>query len=705
MMEAISKSVVKNDHTLKMNGQALYVDDHHIDGMLCGKLFRSVKPKARIINVKLPELPQEYYVVDKNDVGGKNQVHIVQDDTPVFAGETVEYIGEPILMLVGPCLHEVERLLGEIEVIYQEQVPVLDMEESDTVFFQFGFKKGDIDKALQEADHIFSQTYETGYQEHAYLETQGIIAIVRDGRLTVRGSMQCPYYVHNAVVTATGYDKDQVQIIPDVTGGAFGGKEAFPSILACQVAVAAVKTGKPVKVVFERQEDMEFTSKRHPSRCHYTVAVKNGRIIGMDIDVKYNSGAYTTLSLVVLQRGIICASGVYDIPNLRVRGRALKANTVPNGAYRGFGGPQTFFAVECLMNNIARQLGENQLVFKEKHLVKQGDGTSTGGKYHWPVPLPAMIARADQLSGYRAKKEQYKNQTGRYRKGIGISIVFHGCGFTGTGERDIIKAVVKLKKNADDMVEVLSSITDMGQGIKTTLGKIVADVLGLPLGQVLVVTPDTDIVPDSGPTVASRSLMMVGYLLMKAAERLKAQWQSGVEQVVEERYKEPDFIIPFNADSFQGDAYPTYSWAVSVIELEVDTLTAAHKVINAWGIFDVGVPIDLNIVHSQMQGGFLQGIGYSSMEQISTNEKGRFRNTSYIDYSIPTAVDVPNLFTDFINNPYPYGPYGAKGAGELPVVGVAPAYLEALEQALGNVSLNKVPFTMEDIMTVLNEVS
>ena len=703
-MEAISKSVTKKDHAAKMSGQALYVDDHCMEDMLCGKLLRSGKAKARLIDIRLPVLPDGYYIVDKNDVSGQNRVHIVQDDTPVFAGETVEYIGDPILMLAGPDPLEVERLLGEIHVVYQEEVPILDIEKSDTVFFHYHYEKGNWDKALKEADHVFSQTYETGYQEQAYLEPQGMIAIPGNGRMTVRGSMQCPYYVHGAVAAALGYDKDRVRIIQDVTGGGFGGKEAFPSILACQVAVAAAKTGKPVKAVFDRREDMEFTSKRHPSRCRYTVAVKNNRVTGMDIDVKFNSGAFTTLSPVVLQRGIICACGVYDIPCLRVNGRAFKTNTVPTGAYRGFGAPQTFFAVECMMNHVARQLGEPGLAFKEKHMVKQGDATSTGGRYHFPVPLPEMISRADRLSGYREKKEKYRKQTGRYRKGIGISLAFHGCGFTGTGERDIIKAVARLKKNADGTVEVLASNTDIGQGLKTTFCKIVADTLDIPLAQVLIENPDTDIVPDSGPTVASRSLMTVGYLLMKAAARLKKEWKDGAGQIIEERYKEPEFMIPFNMSAFHGDAYPSYSWAVSVVELEIDTLTAVHQVTGAWGIFDVGVPIDMNIIQGQMQGGFLQGIGYSSMEQMNTNAAGRIRNNSYSDYIIPTSVDVPLLATDIVNNPYPHGPYGAKGAGELPLVGVAPAYLEAVENALGDISLCKAPFTAEDTMTVLSEV-
>lgn len=702
-MGNISESIKKKDHDAKVSGRAMYVDDHKMEDMLYGRILRSSKAKARIINIIKPDLPKGYFIVDKNDVTGKNKVHIVLDDTPVFAEDTVEYIGDPILMVVGENLKEVERILNEIIVVYEELEPILDMQKSDTIFFNYNYEKGDIQKALKEADNVFIETFQTGHQEQAYLETQGMIAYPNNGRMVVRGSMQCPYYIYRAIAMALGYEEKDIQVIQDVTGGGFGGKEGYPSILACQTAVAAKKVNKPVKVVFDRREDMEFTSKRHPSLSTYKVAVKDGKVTGMDIDVMYNSGAYTTLTPVVLQRGLICSSGVYNIENLCVAGRAVKTNTIPNGAFRGFGAPQTFFAVEMMMDHVAKKLEKDPLEFKAQHIVKQGDATSTSGKYHFHVPLPEMIDRIDTITDYRNKTKLYKNQTGRYRKGIGMSLFFHGCGFTGSGERDLIKAVAKLRKNSDDTVEILTANTDMGQGIKTTFSKIVAKTLGIPNERVIVENPDTDQVPDSGPTAASRSLMVVGELLRRAAERLKKEWKSGEKQLIEEHYVHPDFLIPFSIEKFRGDAYPDYAWGVNVIEVEVDTLTATQKVLGAWGVYDVGVPIDMNIIQGQMQGGFLQGIGYASMENISYNSEGRIRNNSFSDYIIPTAVDVPNLITEVMNNPYIEGPFGAKGAGELPTVGPAAAYIQALENAI-NTDVNKIPFTAEDTMKVLQEV-
>ncbi|MBO4903228.1 MAG: xanthine dehydrogenase family protein [Lachnospiraceae bacterium] len=709
-MEKISESVVKKDHAPKMAGESIYVADYNTakDGsrILTGKVLHAKIARAKVLGVDLPEMPDGYLYVDAKDIPGDNNVNIVLDDMPVFCRDTVEYIGEAIGMVVGPDEKEVDRILSAIEVRYEELPPVLDLRTAKEAFFTYEYGHGDMEKAFAEADHVYEEEFETGYQEQTYLETQGMMAEPEaDGSMYVHGSMQCIYYVHGAVKRVLNCEQDGVHIFQDVTGGGFGGKEAFPSILATQVAVAAKKANAPVRCVFDRREDMEYTSKRHPSICRYRAAVKDGKVTAMDCDVVFNAGAYSTLSAVVLQRGLIAAPGVYNIPNIHVTGRALKTNTSPCGAYRGFGAPQTFFAIERIMDHIAQDLSIEPLAFREAHLVKEGDSTSTCGRYHFPVPLQDMINEIDKVSDFRKKRIEYnKPQTGRYRRGIGISLNFHGAGFTGSGERDIIKAVTRLRKYADGSVEILASNGEIGQGVRTTFCKIVANELNLPLSKVRYEHPDTARVPDSGPTVASRSLMTVGELLRRASIQLREIWEDGIEQEVEERYRQPDFLIPFDLDKFEGDAYPTYAWAVNAVELEVDTYTGIAQVLGAYGNFDVGTPMDYNIVMGQMEGGFLQGIGYSSIEKMDYDNKGRIRNNSFSDYLIPTTKDVPNMQCMLHVVKYPDGPYGAKGAGELPLVGVPGAYVSALEQALGGCkkhSLNHAPFTAEDTLLEL----
>lgn len=340
-MEKISQSVVKKDHAPKVSGRSVYVGDYTGKTILVGKMLRSKLARAKILSVTVPELPEGYFYVDQSDVPGDNNVNIVLDDTPVYARDTVEYIGEPIAMVVGPEEKVVDQILSKIQVSYEELEPVLDLRKADTTFFDYEFGKGDMEKAFAEADKIYEEEFMTGYQDQTYLETQGMMAEPEEGgKMFVHGSMQCAYYVHGAVMRALGCAPDEVHVLQDITGGGFGGKEAFPSILGCQVAVAAKKANAPVRCIFNRREDLEFTSKRHPSLCTYKVAVKDGKVTAMDIDVKFNSGAYTTLSAVVLQRGIICSNGIYNTPNIHVRGRALKTNTTPCGAYRGFGAPR-----------------------------------------------------------------------------------------------------------------------------------------------------------------------------------------------------------------------------------------------------------------------------------------------------------------------------------------------------------------------------
>lgn len=701
-MDLVSKSSKKLDHDPKISGAAKYVDDIRFSGMLHGKILRSKIANGIIKEIHIPDLPEGYLTVDYNDVPGINEVHIVDDDTPCFSDGTVNYVGEAILMVVGEDLEILRKILNEIVVVYDEKEPVVDMMKSDQILYQYGYTKGDPDKAFQEADQILDEVFQTGYQEHIYMETQGMLGFYEDGKSIVHGSMQCPYYVHSAIKKVMGLPDEKVQIVQTEMGGAFGGKEDYPSILGAQVAVAAKKAGHPVKCVLDRDEDIICSPKRHPATLHYRAAIKDNQISAMDVFAVYNCGAYTTLSKVVLQRGLICATGVYTFDNIHVEGKSVKTNTTPNGAFRGFGGPQTFFAIEMFMDHIAKAIGSDPLTFKRKYLSKKGDISATNGRYHFDIPFQEMLDKILPMSDYEKKFQEYKNQTGRFRKGIGISFTYHGCGFTGDAERDHIKAVIRLHKNLDDTVEILTAGTDMGQGLKTAFVKIVAQTLEIPMEQVIITNPDTDRVPDSGPTSASRSLMVVGKLLERAALKLKETWISGEEQEIEEHYVHPDFIIPWDINKFQGDPYPDNSWAANVIEIEVDTLTGVSNILNAWGVYDVGTPVDEKIVIGQMEGGFLQAIGYGSIELMDVNNKGVIRNNTMSDYMIPTSMDVPNMVADVVDNPYIVGPFGGKGAGELPAVGGAPAYLAAMESAL-DADLYHVPFSYEDTLKILEE--
>lgn len=691
-----NKSTIKIDHDEKCSGQALYTSDIVLDDMVYAKTLRSKHAKAKIISIYIPTLPEEYYIIDYHDILNENYVKMIFTDWPVFAQNEVNHIGEPILLVVGPKKEEIDRILEQIVVNYEVKEAVFDFSNSK---IQRGFKKGNILLAQNEAAFTFKETFNTGYQEQAYIEPQGMIAYLDEEKVTIIGSMQCPYYIKNAVINTLGYPSDKVRVIQPTVGGAFGGKEEFPSITACQLAVAAIKVKKPIKMIYEREEDMLVTTKRHPSTITLEAFVnKDKQVIGLKANVALDAGAYLGLSGVVLARALLAVTNAYTIPNLDVSGDVFITNTVPNGAFRGFGSPQMIFAIEMFMHHLAKDLNLDPFAFRLKHLVKQGDLTSTSGVYRDPIIMDKMIQKAAEISNYHAKIEQFAKEN--TFKGIGMSWFLHGCGFTGDGESKQIKSKVRLVKDENDLVYLYIAAVEMGQGAKTILKKIVADVLDVENDQVIFDNPDTDFVPDSGPTVASRTTMIVGGLLARAAEKLKATWQKGQYQEVFEKYEQPKYI-KWDEEKLHGDAYPAYSWGVNVVEVEVSPITYETKVVGVWSVYDVGKAIDERMVIGQADGGIAQGIAYGYLEYM-VHENGVLKQKNMTDYIIPTSVDVAKTETIIYDNPFPFGPYGAKGVGELTLVGGAPAVALAIENAIKK-KVNRIPATPEYIMELVKK--
>ncbi|WP_102349640.1 xanthine dehydrogenase family protein molybdopterin-binding subunit [Bacillus sp. Marseille-P3661] len=708
----ISVSVKKKDHDEKLSGQLAYISDEKLDSMLYGVLYRSPIAYGKVRSIRLPPLPAGYEKVGAEHITGANFVKMLNKDQPIFANEWVNYIGEPMFMLVGPKLDVLYQLLDEVEVDIEEHEAIFTLEEAikqkdKTGVFashEFGESLEVIQSIEKSAHQIIEEEYETGYQEHVYLEPQGMLGIYKDEEILVKGSMQCLYYVKNALISALACEDDEVRVIQSPTGGGFGGKEDFPSMMACHVGVAAKVVKKPVFLLFERAEDMEVTTKRHPAKFKYRTALdEKGNILCMYIELFLDGGANAGLSPVVLQRALLNSAGVYKIPHFHAKGYALKTNTVPNGAFRGFGAPQSFAGIESHLGHISRIGKRDPIEYKRNYLVKHGDPTITNGRYRDPILLDDMIQDLMRTMDYEKKRESlnaFNQQNKRYKKGIGASFFLHGCGFTGSGERDHIKAIVKLAKTKKDQVLIKISNADIGQGVLTTMSKIVAKELELPYENISFPYPDTKEVPDSGPTVASRTTMIVGKLLERAARNLKAEWQSGVSQEVEEHYVHEE-MIPWDEEKFSGDAYPAYSWGVNFVELEVDTLTGNVKLERIYGSFDIGKAIDERIVKGQIDGGIAQGVAYGFMEKM-TSKSGKILQRSISDYGPPTAMDMVHIESKLYENPYAGGPYGAKGVGELPLTGGAPAVQAAIEDAL-QISFYQIPVTPEVIIGSLTK--
>lgn len=697
--EIYKTSVRKIDNEEKMAGEALYTYDISFKDMLYAKTVRATISKGKILKIEKPELPEGYYYIDDSDVKGEHYIAIIFNDWPIFATDKVMYKGEPIMLIVGPDKAKLEELVKQVKVTYEEETPEFGYVNP---YIEKGFTKGDFASIEKNEGkyRVFEETFNTGYQEQVYLENQGMVIYKdeEDGRLTIKASMQCPFYIKKAVCVALGCDDDYVKVIQPAVGGAFGGKEHYPSMLGSQLATAFEKIGKPIKVSFDRGEDITYTTKRHPSETTLKAYVdENNKIIGMKADVKLNGGAYKGCSGVVIARALIAITNAYTIPNLDVKGTVYETNMVPSAAFRGFGSPQTIFAMEMFIHHIAHDLGVDPLTFRLAHLAKKGDITSTSGIFHDDIIMDELIDKAVEMSDYKNKVIKYKNDP--YR-GIGMSWFLHGCGFTGCGEDVIIKGKVKMTKDENDIVTLYTAAVDFGQGNHTTLKKIASMALGVPEDQVKYAETDTSTTPNSGPTAASRTIIIVGFLVEKAAKKLKKQWIPGKAQEVIETYVQPDYI-KWDEDTMQGDAYPGYSWGVNVVEVKIDPISYQVDIVGCWSTYDVGHAIDERIIIGQADGGLVQALGYGYLENCEI-KNGLFAQKSLSDYIVPTVLDVPRLETALIDNPFLYGAQGAKGAGELTFVGGAPAVALAVENAIGK-KVNKIPVTPEYIMELMND--
>ena len=693
-MKKFDTSVTKVDNEEKMAGLAIFTGDIRMDNAYFAIQVRSEKAHAEIKEVVAPKLPKNYYFISAKDIVKENVVNIIVSDWPVFANKKVNYIGETIGLIVGPDKGKCIDLAKEVKVEYKELEPVYDMRNS---YVHKEFTKGDI-SLFKGAAKVFSEEFTTGYQEQVYLEPQAMLMYLENEQIVVKASMQCPFYIHKAVCRTLGVKEDKVRVIQPAVGGAFGGKEHYPSLMAAQLATAIVKIKKPIKMFFDRREDITYTTKRHPSKTEISAYVdKRDNIIGVKIHVGIDGGAYIGCSMVVLSRALIAATNTYTFPNVEISGDAYCTNKVPSAAFRGFGSPQSIFAMELFINHLADYLKVDRMTLRMKYLVKTNDITSTSGVFRDPIILKPLIEKAMEMSDYKRKVKLY-SKPGSYR-GIGLSMFLHGCGFTGSGESDLIKAKLRIKKDKNGIVTFYTSQVDFGQGNRTTLKRIVVDTLGIPEDHVIYDAPDTNDTLSTGPTAASRTIIIVGGLAAKAAQHLKAIWKDGEEQEIVEPYVGPSYI-KWDEATMQGDAYPGYAWGVNVVEVSVNPITYEATVEGCWSTYDVGHAIDERILYGQADGGLAQALGWAYLEK-EVAENGMFKQKTLADYAIPTAMDLPPMETEVIDNPFKYGAFGAKGAGELTFVGGAPAFALALEQAIKH-KVHNIPATPEYIMELMN---
>lgn len=716
----------------KLSGAERYIDDEPTRGCLWGMTVRTAAPRGRIREVRFGSGIDwsRFVIVDHRDIPGPNEVYLIEKDQPVLASSYTRHVHEPVVLIAHEDRDLVRRAVDAVEVIVDPEPAALDFRVmpgpdqvqvgTDNVLKRLLISKGDVECALRSAPIIVEGEYETGAQEHVYIENNGMQAWIEDDIVIVRGSMQCPYYVINALKHSLARDESGVRVIQAPTGGGFGGKEDFPSIIGLHAALLTLKAGgRPVRMIYDRSEDMAATTKRHPSLVRWRAGVdSSGRLLAQDIDVLLDGGAYVTLSPVVLSRGIIHAAGPYACDHVRVSGRVVLTNSVPYGAFRGFGAPQTIFACERHMDVIAERLGMDPAELRRINLIRDGQTTSTGQRISDGVDRTAVMDRALVAARYDEKQREHASfnaAQGHLRRGMGFATFWHGAGFTGGGEV-YLASRVHVAALADGTVEVRSASTEMGQGTATIFTQIVSRSLGLDPSRIVVAVPDTSRVPNSGPTVASRTAMVVGRLIERACDDLRARlglsasaqgrevehailgWHRAnpnSELIAKAAYQPPPGI-QWDDKTYRGDAYGTFAWATYVAEVEVDLRTFSTRVLDFVAVQEVGGVINETLARGQIQGGVVQGIGWALMEECKWKD-GAMANNQLTNYIIPTSDDVPPIRVEFIQGHYAHGAMGAKGLGELPMDGPAPAILNAVARATG-VSPSVIPLTPERLM-------
>lgn len=740
---ALGQNVPRREGAAKLCGQACYVDDLPRRDVWLGGTVRAAVPHARLLGIHCdPNFDwSRVVVVTAADIPGENVIPVVLRDQPALAETIIRYYGEPVALIAAPDEETLQQALDSVILETAALDAIFDIDEAlaakvvihgtDNVFRHIDIVKGDAAGAMQSAETIIERDYHSGAQEHVYLETQGMQAEPTQDGITIRGSMQCPYYLVEAVSLLLRLPPERVRVIPCTTGGGFGGKEDFPSLVAGHAALLAWKADRPVRLIYGRVEDLQYTSKRHPARVHHKTGwTRDGRLVAMQIDLTLDGGAYSTLSPLVLQRSAIHAAGPYQCDNIQITARAVATNHPPRGAFRGFGAPQTIFAWEAHLDYCAEKLGLDPLEVRRQNLIRIGGTLATGQNVRDDAEVDKVLQRALVESDFIARRAAYATfnrlassapAPQRFqRRGIGLSLFMHGTGLNGNAE-SYFRSEVRLRGNPDGTISAITAQMELGQGTQTIVAQLAAEGLGIPVEGVVAEEPDTSLAHDSGPTVASRTAAVIGGLLITAGRQFRAEvegrtggpisdphaFRSAVAELVAQEPLEarvnyappPDFHWDENTQ--RGDAYLGYTWSCCVVALEVDTLTGEITLLDVTTVQDVGKVVHPLFATGQVEGGVTQGLGWALMENVVWSE-GRMKNATMTDYVIPTAMDVPPIRAVFLEHPQRWQPHGAKGLGELPLEGPAPAVVNALHQALG-IHFNQIPVTPEIILRAWEE--
>lgn len=748
----VGKSIDRVDAIDKATGRAKFMEDYTLPGMLYAKLVLSSESHAKIIEVNSQNAlknPRVVRVITARDIPGENQVGYALPDQPLLAEGKVRYHGEPIAIVVAEDPEAAIIGASEVKVKYSRLPVLLDpleaMKRTDVLIhenigsniaFKTKVRRGDVKRGFEESEVIVENEYRTQHQEHLYLETEGALAIPeKSGEYTILSCAQYPHLAQAITARVLGIPTSKIKIIQPYIGGGFGGKDDTGPLVAAQAALAAYLTGRPTLLIYSREESFRVHCKREQSIIRYkSGATMNGKLTAIEVEIIMDAGAYSNRGPFILWRATMHASGPYYIENAKIDGYCVYTNKVYQGSFRGFGNPDIQFAAESQIDEIANKIGIDPLELRLKNLLKPGMPTITGQLLDESVGISEALKILSERAEWKIKRSMYKADKGRYKRGIGVACGWHGIS-TSRGVPDWSNAIIKVNK--DGGVEVYTGITEIGQGTPTTSHiQIVSEILGVLPEQITIHFGTTD-APDTGATHASRGTSIGAIGVLVAAARIRERLTNLASEILqckpeelkfengrvysrEKPEKEIDwkklvlkayesgielsstgyFYLPkgtFDHEVGQGYAYPAYSYIVNIAEVEVDMETGMIKVLRVWPAIASGRIINPKAVEGQIEGAIAQGIGLALMEKLEIDDKGVIINANLTDYVVPTALDMPKIEKPvFIEDLFKYGPFGAKGVGEMALIPTPAAIANAVAHAIGK-RIYELPLTPERV--------
>ncbi|MGQ4914324.1 MAG: xanthine dehydrogenase family protein molybdopterin-binding subunit [Candidatus Asgardarchaeia archaeon] len=753
-LNVVGKPVNRIDAVSKVTGTAKYAADYAFPNMLYGKVVYADRPHARILKVDISEAEKVNgvaVVLTAKDVPGQNRIGGAVPDQPVIADDKVRYVGDCVALIAAESRRIAEEAAKKVKVEYEDLPAVFNpidalkedapkIHDQGNLLTYYKIRKGNVDDGFKDADVVIEREYKTQIVDQAYLEPDASVAVPIGDGLLIYSSTQHPFTVRSIVARATGLPMSKVRVVQATLGGGFGGKSVTSGLVAARAAILALKTSRPVKLVYTREDVMRERYKRHPFILKYKVgAKKDGSLVAMEIKFYADAGAYSESSPFVLFRSTVQCTGPYEVPNVKLDAYMVYTNNTYSGAMRGFGSPQVNFAVESLMDELAKELGMDPLDLRLKNAFKNGSTTATGQVLdNHTVSIRQVLQKIAEMSNWYEKRKELGHDTGRYRRGIGLACSYRGVSLGGEGA-DYGGALVTV--NEDGSVSVTSGIAENGQGAKTVMSQIVAEVLGIPYEYVYFIDTDTGFSPDSGMTVASRGTIIGGGAAKNAAMIIRdrmAGVASELFNVPKEDIEFKDGFVfsktnPKNRISFkelasvcvqkkismtasgffslpdvhwdpetgEGIAYVTYVYSANVAEVTVDTETGEVKVNKVYAVHDPGRVVNPKTARGQVYGGVVMAMGMALKEDFNVVD-GYPQTLNFDKYKLVRANEIPEIEVAFIENPDPFGPFGAKSLGEPATEIGAPAIINAIDHAI-NVRIRDLPATPDKILKALKK--